>query len=136
MKFVKQLVTGLLFFSTLCAAEGEAVIHSSTTIGSQGRFEIIQSTLAAKWTFRLDRSCGYVAQLIGTANDGITWNQTAVVGLPQCPNDSKIRYQIFTSGLAAKHTFLINNESGVTWQLTGTTKDNGEQVVGWVPFQK
>jgi len=47
--------------------------HSSSTISPSDRFEIIQSHLAAKWTFRLDRMCGFVSQLVKTSNDGTAW---------------------------------------------------------------
>ena len=32
--------------------------HSSSTVSPSRKYEIIQSRLAARWTFRLDRMCG------------------------------------------------------------------------------
>ena len=44
--------------------------HQTTTPPSDHRFEIIQSQLAAKWTFRLDRFTGQVSQL---GNRSVPW---------------------------------------------------------------
>jgi len=48
----------------------DPVVHSSTTIGQQARYEIVQSTLAARWTFRVDRVCGNIVQLAATSSEG------------------------------------------------------------------
>ena len=59
-----------------------------------------------------------------------------VVSLPKCVSDGKIRYQVFASGLAARHTFLINTDNGKTWRLT-TYKDTlGNDANGWFPFEE
>lgn len=114
----------------------DANIHSSTTASSQGRYEVVQSTLAARWTFRLDKVCGNVGQLVSTKNDGITWESMLVVGLPMCKPDGKTRYQLFTSGMAARHTYLLNTDSGKTWQIR-TMKDNlGVESSAWFPFEE
>ena len=67
------LVSILLLAPSAFAQNKEPNIHSSTTLGSQSRFEIVQSTLAAKWTFRVDKSCGYVTQMVVTKDDGLAW---------------------------------------------------------------
>ena len=55
--------------------------------------------------------------------------------LPKCISDGKIRYQLFTSGLAARHTFLINTETGKSWQIRSINKGNqDEETVEWFPF--
>ena len=110
-------------------------IHASTTIGPQTRFEIVQSTLAAKWTFRVDKSCGIISQLVITKSDGTAWQPMPVIGLPKCPNDGEIRYQLFSSGLAARHTFLMNTDTGKSWQMRGYTDKNDEDLTGWFAFE-
>ena len=97
-------------------------VHQHSTTPPNGRFEIVQSELAAKWTFRLDRVTGHVAQLVRTATDEAAWEEMEVVRLiPVQTGATRPRFQIFASGLAAKHTFLIDTDTGVTWRLTHTT---------------
>ena len=48
-------------------------IHQATIPAADARFEVLQSELAARWTFRLDRFTGRVAQLVKDKNDGHTW---------------------------------------------------------------
>jgi hypothetical protein len=46
--------------------------------------------------------------------------------LPVVTNPDHARFQIFTSGLAAKFTFLLDNDTGKTWQLVKTTSKNAD----------
>ncbi len=118
------------------AQEQSTPPHAATTIPASARYEIIQSHLAAKWTFRLDRVCGHVAQLIKSGkDDNAEWDGMIVFELPRCSDDGKVNYQIFSSSLAARHTFLMNLGTGETWQLMGGTVE-GKEVVYWAPFRK
>lgn len=131
------IVTFFAIFNQLSFAQSkDANIHVSTTSGAQARYEIVQSTLAAKWTFRVDKTCGIIGQLVSTKNDGTAWQPMVVIGLPKCPNDGKIRYQLFSSGLAARHTFLLNTETGKTWQMRGYKDINDEDSTGWFGFEE
>jgi hypothetical protein len=112
--------------------------HQNTSPPSAARFEILQSSLAAKWTFRLDRYSGRVWQLVKTNDDDNTWEEMPIVGLAKGQTAAKPRFQLFTSGLAARHTFLIDNDTGKTWLVvTGKrkSKDGTEYEVNiWQPF--
>ena len=112
--------------------------HQQTSPSSAARFEILQSLLAAKWTFRLDRYSGRVWQLVKTSDDDNTWEEMPVIGLPKGQNTGKPRFQLFTSGLAARHTFLIDNDTGKTWLVVTDkrkSKDGTEYDVNvWQPF--
>lgn len=79
------------------------------------RFEVVQSPIAAKWTFRLDRYTGRVWQLVKTKADSNAWEETDVYGLAPNLQAKQPRFQIFTSGIAARHTFLIDTSNGRTW---------------------
>jgi hypothetical protein len=105
------------------------------TVSPNGRFEIVQSHLAAKWTFRLDRICGSVSQLVGTRNNGTAWEMMLIEKLPTCTNDGKTHYQLFSSSLAARHTFLMNTDTGISWVLTTRTYRDGSEVV-WARFDE
>lgn len=101
------------------------------------RYRIVQSTLAAKGTFRLDMRTGHVSQLVqSTKDEDLTWEEMRVSGLPPAA-ESGDHYQIFTSGIAAKFTFLINTDTGKTWQLQSTSDPTTkEDTYLWVPFDK
>ena len=116
------------------AQEQSTPPHAATTIPALARYEIVQSQLAAKWTFRLDRVCGHVGQLVKTKSDAVTWENMSVIGLPNCSADGKVRYQIFSSGLAARHTFLMNLDTGKTWILFSIKDEKLGEISAWTPF--
>lgn len=106
----------------------------SSAPSSQARYEIIQSTLAARWTFRLDRVCGNISQVVSSPSENMTYERMVVVGLPKCVLDGKIRYQIFTSGLAARHTYLLNTDTGKIWQIQSSKDKDGNDFIAWIAF--
>lgn len=128
----------LLALSGNLLAQQTSDIHQQTTAPAGARFEIVQSELAAKWTFRLDRFTGRVSQLVNAANGGDAWEDMIISGLPSITGTPHAKFQIFTSGLAARHTFLIDVETGKTWVIaSGTTTDNEghkQEYTAWEPF--
>jgi hypothetical protein len=110
--------------------------HSSSTISDGQRFEIVQSHLTAKWSFRLDRLCGIVSQLVKTIDDGAAWETMFIEGLPICRDDGKAHYQLFLSSLAARHTFLMNTDTCTSWVLTGRRNRDGSESAAWLLFAK
>lgn len=129
----KSIFFTLVLTTLTCFGADTAVIHMMTASAPSARYEIISSTLAARHTFRLDRFCGEVSQIVKvqTQGDELTWQGMWVSGLPKCPADNKPRYQIFTSGMAVRHTFLINTETGKTWQLMVFKDKDGNEDSGW-----
>lgn len=114
-------------------------VHQNTTTPTDSRFEIVQSQLAARWTFKLDRYTGEVMQLVSTSNKENSWEKVLVHELPKIKTPNRPRFQIFTSGLAARHTFLLDATTGETWTLTSDsipTKDGDSiEVIFWKPFK-
>ncbi len=108
--------------------------HSASSISNEARYEIVQSQLAAKWTFRLDRMCGSVSQLVRTEDDENAWEPMVVAGLGVCKPERTPRFQIFSSSLAARHTFLMDTSTGKTWTLTTYTDGDGQEYTGWATF--
>jgi hypothetical protein len=88
-----------------------------TTTATGARFEIVQSTIAARATFRLDRYTGRIWELAKTKDDDNVWQETRVFDRPLIQAPNRPRFQIFTSGLALRHTFLIDGDTGKTWVL-------------------
>jgi hypothetical protein len=110
--------------------------HTSSIPGA--RFEVMQSPLAAKWTFRLDKFSGRVWQLVRTEDEDTSWEEMPVYESAKLPTPSRARFQLFTSGLAARHTFLLDTDSGKTWILVTSKRKNKDgaetEIVGWQPF--
>ena len=138
MKPVPLIVLSLLFVNEGAFAREPTDFHQKTTLPTNARFEIVQSELTARWTFRLDRFTGQVAQLVKTQDDNTTWEEMTVNGLPKVTTPSRPRFQIFTSGLAARHTFLIDTDTGRTWLLVtimSRLPDGTEyEVILWQQF--
>ena len=108
--------------------------HSSSTLAPNARYEIVQSHLAAKWTFRLDRVCGFVSQLVKMRDGGTAWEAMPIRKLPNCVDDSARHYQLFSSSLAAGYTFLMNTDTGTTWVLTTDNNGKNESTL-WELFE-
>lgn len=126
----------LLLLPTAAFGQSNAVNHESTLRPTDARFEVVQSPLAARWTFRLDRYTGRVDQMVQSFFGDPTWQEMPVIGLPDEPNANRARFVLFTSGLAARHTFLMDSTTGKTWLLTTlpSTEEDSEEIVGWSPF--
>ena len=99
---MKKIIIGILYIASITnifAQSKDMRIHSSTTLGQQSRYEVIQSTIGIEWTYKVDKVCGFISQLIPKSNETFIWETTEVLGLPKCTSDGKIRYQVFLSGI-------------------------------------
>ena len=114
-----------------------APLHQQTSPVAGARFEMLQSTLVARLTFRLDRFAGRVWQLVRTKDDDNVWEETPVVDLKIQPS-GRARFQLFTSGLAARHTFLLDGDTGKTWQVVTAKRKRSDgteyEYQTWQPF--
>lgn len=125
MKLYCLLALAFLAFAPVARGqELDAHAPAQTSAPAESRFEIVQSNIAVMWTFKLDKYSGAVYQLVTNKNGDFTWelmdrdsNAANTIIVP-----GKVNYQIFTSGLAAKFTILMNVNSGASWLLTEDTK--------------
>lgn len=110
-------------FISVSWAENATPDHQKTSAPPESRFEFLQSPLAARGTFKLDKHSGIVYQIIKTADDDTVWQEMPRRSHPlDKRNDGRVNYQMFTSGLAMKFTFLMNVNTGATWQLVETAQ--------------
>ena len=116
-----------LFASTSFAQTSSPSYKTETPNNS--RFEIIQSSLAARWTFKLDKFTGKIWQYVRTKDDDSTWEEMFVT--PKLIASTRPKFQIYTSGIAARFTFLIDNDNGKTWNLTTTKDKEGNEINYW-----
>lgn len=113
----------LLFFALFLSLHIFAQEHQAvTTKMDNARFEVIQSPIARKYTFFLDKVEGKIYQLVQTRTGGDSWEEMTIY-----PKDiltyTEPTYQIFIGGFAAADMFLINTKTGRTWVLV---KENGD----------
>ncbi|MBC8637308.1 hypothetical protein IAG25_10840 [Caballeronia sp. EK] len=103
-----------------------------TGVPADARFEIVQSELAVRWTFKLDKFAGVVFQLVATKDGGVAWEEVPRLRgrTPDPATPNRVNYQIFLSGMVARNMLLLNVNSGATWQL-----QSGNDGISWVPFE-
>ena len=80
------------------------------------RCQIIQSEPAARITLKIDKYTGHVFQLV-RGSKGLSWQLIMAEKHPEdnaTPN--QVNYQVFTSGLAVRMTYLLNVNTGATWR--------------------
>jgi hypothetical protein len=121
MKVLHILITGALLLSAsgLRAQTTDANQHERTAPIPEARFEIMQSSIAARLTLRVDRFSGATSQLVIRADSSIAWQEMMRLSHrdPDTRVTSRANYQVFTSGLGLSFTFLVNVNTGATWQL-------------------
>jgi hypothetical protein len=140
MARVALYLVGLALCGHVIVAQQISDFQQMTSSPPNARFQIVQSELAAKWTFRLDRYTGQVDQLVHTKQGDNAWESMPVQGLPAFLSPAKAHFQLFTSGIAAMHTFLLDTDTGKTWTLvTSIKKQDGvadQEYNAWQPFSE
>lgn len=85
---------------------------------SGGKYELVQSDMVARLTFKIDKHNGRVWQIIEESDGSYSWD---MIEREESANDvkidNKINYQFFMSGLAVKFSYLINVNTGIVWQI-------------------
>ena len=120
---LKTITSSMLLWSApTWAAENQSAV--STSLGANARYQIVQSELVARITFRVDRVCGAVSQIVATEGGDNLWQAVPIENPPACVADGRIRYQLFTSGLSVRYTYLMNTDNGATWRLVANSQDN------------
>ena len=90
-----------------------------------GRYEIVQSEITRRHTFKIDKYTGTVLQFVKTSEDVSTWQL-----VPKTPAKfdtvipDQINYQVFLGGIAIRDCFLLNINTGATWILVKDSAEN------------
>ena len=94
---------------------------SVSTSQTGGRYEIIQSPIARRLIFRLDKYTGEVHQYVLGKDDKPLWEKISNAWLSLILDKEKkqgyIKFQLFMGGIAVADCFLLDIETGVTFQL-------------------
>ncbi|HEX8922813.1 MAG TPA: hypothetical protein VF766_15160 [Pyrinomonadaceae bacterium] len=139
-------VVGLL--TNLCAASAQelgaesslAVASQKTIAPADSRFEIIQTTSFIKATLKLDKYTGTVYELVRNKDlvrakdEEFAWSVTKRLQHPldKIDSNSIVNYQIITSAVGIRYTFLINIHTGATWKLAA---DPDKEQSYWYPIK-
>ena len=124
------LLSVLVFFSSLTFAQGITVKPNFQTEPPQNsRFEMIQSGIGARFTYRLDKFTGRVWQYVKGANDEDGWQEMIISPKPTA--SSKPKFQIYLSGIGARYSFLIDNDNGNTWVIVAIKLKDGSDGSAW-----
>lgn len=108
--------------------------YTSSAVPPGARFQIVQSELGARFTFRLDSWTGTVSLMTMRDDSSLAWEQMRrlVNPSPDTQLPGRPNYLLFLSGLGNRYTFLINLNTGATWQIV--ENPNGELL--WEPLSK
>lgn len=114
-------------------AQEQQSVSLSSTVPDYARYEVVQSPLIARLTFRLDRFTGETWEFVSKQNGGYTWQSIERIPLP---NDSKmpskVNYQMFLSGIRAQVTILMNTNTGASWYIAKDPKIG----IFWSPMKE
>lgn len=123
-KIVIYLAISILPFFSVASTDVHVEV-SQTTTSPNGRYEIIQSSIVRRLTFRVDKANGMVSQLV-KSNDGSYW--WSPIERQYSTNDTvypgNINYQMFLGGFQASDAFLINVNTGETWMVVRDKNDD------------
>ncbi len=116
MKYLALAILSLLYVGQTLAEETNR--HQFSSVPNTSRFEIVQSELAARITLKIDKYTGKVYQLV-KGDKGLSWSLLiSEKHTKDKVTENKVNYQVFTSGLAVRMTYLINVNTGASWQLS------------------
>jgi hypothetical protein len=116
-----KLIIAFLLLSTALFSR-EMGQHQNTAVPDTSRFSIIQSTLGADMTFKLDKYTGSVSRMV-EGNKGVFWLKLKrEKNADDLQTKNSVNYQIFTSGLNIGMIYLLNINTGVTWKLSENSK--------------
>jgi hypothetical protein len=124
----------------LGAAIAPAVASQQTLAPADARFEIIQTNSNIRATLKLDKYTGTVYELVRNKDlvrardEEFAWSVTKRLQHPQDKTDSLsvVNYQITTSAVGVRYTFLININTGATWKLSA---DPDKEQSYWYPIK-
>ena len=118
--------------SGIAVAAESGPTNASSAVADSARFQIVQSPILVKLTFRLDRFTGNTWQYVAIPGGGVAWQPIPRV---EIVDDTKVtgrvNYQIFLSGVLASVSLLVNTNTGASWVLT----EDPKQGLFWSPIK-
>jgi hypothetical protein len=132
---LRLTIAAILGLCPLCQAQDEYPTSTSPVPG--GRYEIVQSPILARDTFKLDRVQGRVWRLVVGQDGKKLLESMHVRDAPLISSDATgPRFQLFLSGIQARDTFLIDSATGMVWIVTTITDSEGKGLYdAWIEVE-
>ena len=132
LRLLASLVIVTIGTSRAGAQTGAAANHERTSAPANSRFELFQSTIAVRLTLRLDKYTGEFSQLVLAEDSTLTWQVVprSRHSAPDTRQPGQVNYQILSSSIAIRHTYLLNVNTGATWQLV----QSSDETLVWEPI--
>ena len=126
--FAGTLAVALVIGAVDARAQSDAGFppHDRSSPTESSRYQIVQSEIAGRYTFLLDRFGGAMWVLVLKADSTYGWESLPdpVRRSDEIRTAGRVNYQLFLSGIAARYMFLVNVNDGSTWNLR--TNDRGD----------
>jgi hypothetical protein len=129
----------------LCAQEQgsigpPSVTSQKTGVPADARFEIIQTNSNIRTTLKLDKYTGDVYELVRNKDlvrakdEDYAWAKIRRLSHPLDKTESpgEVNYQIITTSVGLRYTFLINTRTGASWKLSA---DPDREQSYWYPIK-
>ena len=108
----------------------------STVAPANARYQIVQSPLTLRDTFRLDRVTGRVHRMVEREGAGLVWIEMIVVERPNLPANGPPRFTLFLSGITGRSSYLLDTVTGRTWApalVAAKGRIAEESELAWAP---
>ena len=122
-KLLLTIIGVFLFVNYAYPQSSDKKYDSRSTSLVGGRYEIITSDIRASCSFKVDKHLGDVYQLVKNSKEEMVWEKMYKNASPNDIRIEGVNYQLYTSGIALRYTFLMNINTGVTWQLSTGISD-------------
>ena len=109
---------------------------ASTALPANARYQIVQSPLTLRDTFRLDRVTGRVHRMVEREGTGLVWVEMTVVERQSLPASGAPRFTLFLSGISGRSSYLLDTQTGRTWApalLAPKGRPSDESELAWAP---
>ena len=129
---MKRTVLLFMFCMMALMLNAQKNFSSVKTSVEGGRWEIVQSEIARRDTYKIDKYKGDVYMFVKKKNGEYTWQKLNRVGEDYDKiEDGKINFQLFLGSISAQDKFLININTGETWQIYEDSKTK-EIFLGYI----
>lgn len=124
----------------IATAASQLAVSQKTGAPANARFEIIQTNANIRTTLKLDKHTGTVYELIKNKDlvrakdEEYAWAIIKRLSHPLDKTESanEVNYQITTSPVGVRYTFLINIHTGASWKLA---PDPDREQSYWHPIK-
>lgn len=146
--FAATLFCGALLFSCTGSAVAQELgapslqvsASQKTSAPPDARFEVIQTNSNIRTTLKLDKYTGTVYELVRNKDlvrakdEEYAWGVTKRLPHPldKIEANDLVNYQIVTSSVGVRYTFLVNINTGATWKLSS---DPDKEQSYWYPIK-